>query len=130
MKKLKVDPNTMIKSFPCSLLAAITLSIITLLFVPSYFSIIGICFYTIIYFPVYLLFIVPIQVLLNQNPRKFHLLYLLSYICGSLFASAIVIMINGENPFTIMIYYVISLLAAIVIWIFDSLILQESRIGE
>ncbi|MBO0992783.1 UPF0715 family protein [Bacillus sp. SD088] len=129
MKKLKVEPNTVIKSLPCSLLAALTLSIITLLFVPSYFSIIGICFYTIIYFSVYLIFIVPIQIYLNRKSRKFHLFYLFIYISGSLFASEIVIMINGENPFTITNFYVISLLAAIVIWIFDSLILQESRTG-
>lgn len=130
LKKWKVDPNIIIKSLPCSLLAAITLSMITLLFVPSYFSIIGICVYTIIYFPVYLIFIVPIQILLNQKPRRFHHLYLLIYICGSLFASAIVLMVNGGNPFIIVNYYVISLLAAIVIWIFDSLILQESKIGD
>lgn len=127
--KLKIDPNTVIKSLPCSLLAALTLSIITMFFVPSYFSIIGVCFYSIIYFSVYLIFIVPIQICLNRKPRKFHLFYLFIYICASLFASAIMMMINGEQPFTIMNYYVISLLAAIVIWIFDSLILQESRIG-
>ncbi|KRG14680.1 UPF0715 family protein [Lederbergia galactosidilytica] len=120
MKKLPVNPSTMIKSLPCSLLAAISLSMITLLFVPTYFSIIGIFFYTLIYFSVYLIFIMPIQILLNRKR-----LYFLIYISGSFFASALVLLMYERNPFVNLHYYVLAFLAALIIWIFDSLILQE-----
>lgn len=62
----------------------------------------------------------PIQILLNRKR-----LYFLIYISGSFFASALVLLMYERNPFVNLHYYVLAFLAALIIWIFDSLILQE-----
>lgn len=132
MKKLKdLDLNLVISlSILCSLLSSMTLGIIIAILLFDDFSYQYAIFYAIIFFFCYLLFASTIQILLSLKPKKFYIPYLLVYVVGALVASAIVIFLMNEvdnpfaNPNILTNYYIISGSAAIIFWLFDSIILQ------
>ncbi|WP_367890628.1 UPF0715 family protein [Peribacillus muralis] len=77
----------------------------------------------------YLIFAVPLQVILNKYPRKFNLLYLLLYTIFSFFAVFIFFLVENLNvPIDIVKmkpYYELSLSAAVVFWLWDSIFLHK-----
>ncbi|MBC5637861.1 UPF0715 family protein [Ornithinibacillus sp. BX22] len=128
MKKLKDLDLDLVISFSilCSLLSAVTLGILTVVITFHSFVFGYTVMYTIIYFLFYLLFASTIQIMLSLKPKKFYIPYLLVYVVGALVASAIVFFLMDDvgNPFIMTSYYVISGSAAIIFWLFDSIILQ------
>ncbi|MBS3681775.1 UPF0715 family protein [Ornithinibacillus massiliensis] len=128
MKKLKDLDLDLVISFSilCSLLSAVTLGILTVVLTFHSFVFGYTVMYTIIYFLFYLLFASTIQIMLSLKPKKFYIPYLLVYVVGALVASAIVFFLMDDvgNPFIMTSYYVISGSAAIIFWLFDSIILQ------
>ncbi|WP_404452124.1 UPF0715 family protein [Virgibacillus necropolis] len=124
--KIRVDSSMVFRSLLCSIFSALTLSIITTVFLIDfhYIAIIVFAFYYSIF---YVLFATPIQLKLNQNPKKYNIIYNVFYVSGAFIATAIAtIVMSGENPFIILNFYIISILAAIVFWIFDSIFLQNN----
>ncbi|AYV70863.1 hypothetical protein C2H98_04360 [Niallia circulans] len=61
-----------------SLITAICISTIYLIN-SSYFSLLGILIFSFIFFCFYLVIASPLQILLNQRPKKFSILYLAIY---------------------------------------------------
>ncbi|NRG33375.1 UPF0715 family protein [Niallia circulans] len=108
-----------------SLISAICVSTIYLIS-SSYFSLLGILIFSFIFFCFYLIIASPLQILLNQRPRKFSIIYLAIYNIFSEVVTWIVAMFfDMKDPFHSSIFYFLFILCASLFWIVDSLLLQK-----
>ena len=78
MQLKKIDIDMIAHSLLTSLITAICISTIYLIN-SSYFSLLGILLFSFIFFCFYLVIASPLQILLNQRPKKFSILYLAIY---------------------------------------------------
>lgn len=125
MKLKKIDVDMIACSLLTSLISAICISTIYLIS-SSYFSLMGILIFSFIFFCFYLVIASPLQILLNQRPKKFSILYLTIYTVFSGVVTWIVAIFFGmEDPFHSSIFYFLFILCASLFWIVDSLLLQK-----
>ncbi len=97
--KIRVVRNIISRSFLCSIFSAMILSLITIIATEN-FHFIAFIVFGFYYFIFYVLFAIPIQLKLNQTPKKYNIIYLLIYLFGALVASALAIIVMvGGNPF-------------------------------
>lgn len=128
MRKKSLNSDIIFRSLLCSIGSAITLSILSsLLFID--FSFLGILFYFLIFFFIYLIIASPIQFKLNQKPKRFNIIYLIIYGVGSaLVTITIANLYEYEDPFLSLTIYVIIISSSIIFWIFDSVLLQDENL--
>lgn len=78
----------------------------------------------------YLLFALPLQIMLNKRPKKFSLVYLLFYIFLSFIAVLLYCMVLGTKPKELILtnfYYGASVVGALFYWFWDSVFLQKKQ---
>lgn len=125
MKLKSVDIDMIARSLLTSLISAIFVSMLQLIGSP-YFSFFGILIFTCIFFCFYLVIASPLQIFLNQRPKKFSILYLAIYTVFSGVITGIVAMIFGiKNPFHSSEFYFLFIMCAFLFWIVDSILLQK-----
>lgn len=125
--KIRVVRNIISRSFLCSIFSAMILSLITIIATEN-FHFIAFIVFGFYYFIFYVLFAIPIQLKLNQTPKKYNIIYLLIYLFGALVASALAIIVMvGGNPFITIGYYFTAIFGSVVFWFFDSMFLQKIR---
>ena|SRR5699024_3767356 len=107
----------------CALGTSLTLSVMTI--PPSLISFIGVLYLSFFYFIFTLIFTVPIQFILNIKSKKINVLYLLFYTITAFIATAFGFMLIGGKPFIMISHYIFSVLAAIIFWLFDSILLKQ-----
>lgn len=76
----------------------------------------------------YVLFAVPLQIILNKRPSKFSVLFLLFYILLSFIGVLLCCMVLNTQPIELVktkYYYVLSIVAAVFYWFWDSVFLQK-----
>ncbi|MDH5159522.1 UPF0715 family protein [Heyndrickxia oleronia] len=76
----------------------------------------------------YVLFAVPLQIILNKRPSKFSVLFLLYYILLSFIGVLLCCMVLNTQPIELVntkYYYVLSIAAAVFYWFWDSVFLQK-----
>lgn len=115
--------------FLCSIFSATVLSVMTIIAtISTNFHIIAFFVFSFYYFICYVLFAIPIQILLNRTPKKHNFTYLLIYLFGAFATSALVIIVLfDETPFITIGYYFISIFGSLVFWFFDSILLQKNK---
>ncbi|WP_409303933.1 UPF0715 family protein [Peribacillus sp. SCS-155] len=94
----------------------------------AWFRLLPVIIYSICASIPYLLFAVPLQLILNKFPRKFNVFYLLIYILLSFFAVLLSSMVLGAEPIDldeIEVYYSASIAAAVIYWFWDSVFLHK-----
>lgn len=77
----------------------------------------------------YVLFAMPLQIILNKHPSKFSVLFLYFYILLSFVGVYLFCMVLNTQPIEFVktkYYYVISVAAAVFYWFWDSVFLQKS----
>ncbi|UQZ73243.1 hypothetical protein C2I17_00950 [Niallia circulans] len=105
MQLKKIDIDMIAHSLLTSLITAICICTIYLIN-SSYFSLLGILIFSFIFFCFYLVIASPLQILLNQRPKKFSILYLAIYNVFSGVVTWIVAMFfDMEDPFHSSIFY-------------------------
>lgn len=125
MQLKKIDIDMIARSLLTSLISAICVSTIYLIS-SSYFSLLGILIFSFIFFCFYLVIASPLQIFLNQRPKKFSILYLAIYNIFSGVVTWIVAMFfDMKDPFYSSIFYFLFILCASLFWIVDSLLLQK-----
>ncbi|HWJ78596.1 MAG TPA: UPF0715 family protein [Niallia sp.] len=94
----------------------------------SILSVIVISFYVCI---PYLLFAIPLQIILNKRPRKFNMIYLFIYTLLSFVAVFLYnVVLFAVEPTSIVekrLYYSLSFGAAVIYWFWDSVFLQKKH---
>jgi len=125
MEKVYIDSDLIGRSFICSLISAITLSLVFILLRSTYFSFMELIIFSLIIFFLYLFIATPLQIKLNQKPKSFSIKYLLIYMIGSAITVGIMQIIGQENPFNSIQFYLLVLSSAIIFWIYDSVLLQR-----
>ncbi|WP_110926435.1 UPF0715 family protein [Bacillus massiliglaciei] len=113
--------------FGCLVLSCVSFSISLAVSVGllSFGMIIVYSFYTVI---PYLVFAVPLQVLFNKRPRRFHIGYLLAYTILSIAAVFLVEALIFKEETTLFVspdFYSVSFAAAVIYWFWDSVFLQR-----
>ncbi|WP_396954460.1 UPF0715 family protein [Niallia sp.] len=82
--------------------------------------------FTCIFFCFYLVIASPLQILLNQKPKKFSILYLAIYCVFSGVVTGIVAIFFGiKNPFHFSAFYILFIMCTFIFWIVDSVLLQK-----
>lgn len=127
MEKVYIDSDLIGRSFICSLLSAITLSLVFILLRSTYFSFMELIIFSLIIFFFYLFIATPLQIKLNQKPKSFSIKYLLNYLIGSAITNAVLLMTMHQNPFNFLEFYLMVLAGAIIFWIYDSVLLQQQE---
>lgn len=127
MEKVYIDSDLIGRSFICSLLSAITLSLVFILLRSTYFSFMELIIFSLIIFFFYLFIATPLQIKLNQKPKSFSIKYLLIYLIGSAITNAVLLMTMHQNPFNFPEFYLMVLAGAIIFWIYDSVLLQQQE---
>jgi len=111
------------RSLLCSLGTSLILSVMTI--TPSLFSFIGVLYLSFFYFIFTLIFTVLIQFVLNIKSKKINVIDLLIYTTMAFIATAFGFMLIGGKPFIMISHYIFSVLAAIIFWLFDSILLKQ-----
>ncbi len=127
MEKVYIDSDLIGRSFICSLLSAITLSLVFILLRSTYFSFMELIIFSLIIFFFYLFIATPLQIKLNQKPKSFSIKYLLIYLIGSAITNAVLLMTMHQNPFNFLEFYLMVFAGAIIFWIYDSVLLQQQE---
>ena len=125
MEKVYIDSDLIGRSFICSLISAITLSLVFILLRSTYFSLMELIIFSLIIFFFYLFIATPLQIRLNQKPKSFNIQYLLIYMIGSAITVGVLLTIGQQNPFYSLQFYLLVLFSAIIFWIYDSILLQR-----
>lgn len=126
MEKVYMDSDLIGRSFICSLLSAITLSLVSL-FISTDFSFFMLAIFSFIFFLFYLFIATPLQIKLNQKPKSFSILYLFTYCLASAVVTALFMLYGQANPFTSVEFYIHVGMSAVIFWIFDSVLLQKKE---
>src|SRR5690625_3362519 len=111
------------RSLLCSLGTSLILSVMTI--TPALFSFIGVLYLSFFYFIFTLIFTVLIQFVLNIKSKKINVIDLLIYTTMAFIATAFGFMLIGGKPFIMISHYIFSVLAAIIFWLFDSILLKQ-----
>jgi len=120
-----VDIDMIARSLLTSLISAIFVSMLQLIGSP-YFSFLGILIFTCIFFCFYLVIASPLQILLNQKPKKFSILYLAIYnVFSGVVTGIVAIFFCVKNPFHSSAFYILFIMCAFLFWIVDSVLLQK-----
>ncbi len=125
MEKVYLDSDLIGRSFICSLISAITLSLVFILLRSTYFSFMELIIFSLMIFFFYLFIATPLQIRLNQKPKSFSMKYLLIYMIGSAITVGVLLTIGHQNPFQSLQFYLLVLSSAIIFWIYDSVLLQR-----
>ncbi|MDQ0272809.1 UPF0715 family protein [Cytobacillus purgationiresistens] len=91
----------------------------------------GVVFYSLFGMIPFLIFAVPIQVILNKKPKKFNFLYLIVYLFFALIGIIILYLFYNDS-FNVEIlreayYYKLIISAAVIFWLWDSVFLQKEN---
>lgn len=127
MEKISLNSEIISRSVLCSAASAIILSLLVLLG-QSYFSFLLLIVYFLLFLFAYLIIASPIQVKLNQQPKKFSIKYLVIYLIASALINAIIKIVGSGNPFTSSSYYFIFISSSLIFWIVDSFLLQDTSV--
>ncbi|MBY8914437.1 UPF0715 family protein [Bacillus sp. YC2] len=78
----------------------------------------------------YLIFELPLQLILNRNPRRFNFKYLLIYtVCSFVAWLIMVVLFEPYNPIGSILasyeIYLFSVLFALIFWLWDSILVQK-----
>ena len=120
-----IDIYIITRSLLTSLISAIFVSMIQL-FGSPYFSFLGMLIFTTIFFCFYLVIASPLQIILNQKPKKFSILYLAIYTVFSGVVTGIVAIFFGiKNPLHSSAFYNLFIMCAFLFWLVDSVLLQK-----
>ncbi|MGE7651216.1 UPF0715 family protein [Peribacillus frigoritolerans] len=129
MKKISINSNFILRYLICLILSAIAVSILTILLTKgiSFLGVWAIVIVSAYAFILYLIFASPLQFLLNKNPKKFNILFLVIYLCFSFLLIFFLFLFtnNDTGPLYMSNYYIVSASTGIVFWIFDSIFLQD-----
>ncbi|MDE5053981.1 UPF0715 family protein [Niallia taxi] len=126
MEKVYMDSDLIGRSFICSLLSAIMLSLVSL-FISTEFSFFMLTIFSFIFFLFYLFIATPLQIKLNQKPKSFSIVYLFTYILASAVVTALFMLYGQANPFTSVEFYIHVGMSAVIFWVFDSVLLQKKE---
>lgn len=130
MKKLYISSELILYYLLCLITSSIFVSLGSLLILkgPSFLSFWGVLITILYSFFVYLILASPVQYILNKNPKKFNILFLLIYLVFAFIFSYVLMLLSGtENPLSTKNIYVVTCLSAVVYWIFDSIFLQNKK---
>lgn len=112
------------------LLSAFTMSVLySVIYIHSFIiaALITMAFYFL--FP-YLIFALPLQIMMNKKPKRFSPLYLLYYLVAAFIANAIIFGVlqpSGQSLFQNTAFYLFAVLTALIYWIWDSVLLQKRK---
>lgn len=126
MEKVYMDSDLIGKSFICSLLSALTLSLVYS-FISSEFSFLMLGIVSFIFFLFYLFIATPLQIKLNQKPKSFSLVYLFTYSVASAVVTALYMLYGQANPFTSAAFYILVGTSTVIFWVYDSVLLQKKE---
>jgi len=94
----------------------------------SWLTLLPIIMYSVVVFISYLLFAMPLQIILNIRPHKYSGLYLIIYMFVSFVAVLLVNIIIDNTPLYLIktpTYYALSIIFAVIYWLWDSVFLQK-----
>ncbi len=125
MQLKNIDIDIITRSLLTSLISAIIVSMIQL-FGSPYLSFLGMLIFTTIFFCFYLVIASPLQIFLNQKPKKFNILYLAIYcVFSGVITGIVAIFFDIKNPFHSSAFYILFIMCAFIFWIIDSVLLQK-----
>lgn len=113
-------------------LSSLSLGFIQYLIAGVYSAVFLIVIFAFYFFVAYLIFALPLQYLLNKNPKRFSFVYFLYYLLLSLVANFLIFYSQSTPSYPPLItrpkIYFYSLVAAIGYWFWDSVFSQKKRL--